>query len=359
MGRTFLNDIHSKISEIKKSKKTVVFSIASTKKKEDKAYLAPIRINKDFVLFGCLIFDQDILLPLLNIIDGIVDIILVDSEKNIPLSITDYNDNKTEHYKTIGYVKTGNLSKICFHHVVHSKLFEFKPNDLTVNATWVFLSQRLHFLSGKKISILGAGNIGSKLALKLVECGAEVHLYRRDAYKGYQITHGLNLIKSENTVAEIQFHQEIIEASFMADVLIGATDGYPIIDDDIIKSVSQNCLIVDLGKNNLTKEAIKIASQHSLEVYRTDVTPSLEGYVYELLKMNNILEVSYGIRKLDYCNIVGGGYFGGDGDIVVDNIYNPKQIIGMCGGDGLLKKELCSDEQKKINKLKKEFNIDL
>ena len=205
----FLDSVRSRILKVKEYDITIVFSIASTKKQEDEAYMMPIRINKDFCLTGCLIFDQDTILSILDIVDGVADIILIDSETKIPLYVANGN-NSLENNKTVGYVKTGNLSKICFHHVNYSKLFEFKPNDLTVNAAWTFISQRLKFLSGKRISILGAGNIGSKLALKLVECGAEVHLYRRDSYKGYQITHGLNMIKPDSTVANIQYHQDIV-----------------------------------------------------------------------------------------------------------------------------------------------------
>lgn len=359
MESIFLTEVVSKITEIKALNTKTIFSIATTTKQENKSYLTPVRVSNDFCLTGCVIFDQKVLLHLLQKIDGMVDVILVDSEKKIPLRIFNEIEGVAERHETVGYVETGNLSRICFQHIKKSKIFEFKPNDLTVNATWCFLSQRLHFLSGKKICILGAGNIGSKLALKLVECGAEVHLYRRDSYKGYHVTQGLNLIKPENTVANVQFHQNIIQASFRSDVLIGASSGYPIIDATVINSVKMNCLIVDLGKNNLTEGAIKIAAQHSMEIYRTDVTPALEGYIYEVLKMQDILENSYGKKDLGFCNIVGGGFFGGIGDIVVDQIHNPTHVIGVSEGNGSLKKELNNEDQSNIQQLKKEFNIDV
>ena len=229
---------------------------------------------------------------------------------------------------------------------------------MTVNATWSFLSHRLGFLSGKKISILGAGNIGSKLALKLVECGAEVHLHRRDFYKGHHIVYGLNLIKPEGTIANIHFHQNIMQASFLSDVLIGASNGHQIIGSDIVNSVKKDCLIVDLGKNNLTKNAIKIAAQHSIEIYRTDVTPAIESYVYEVLKMQDILENSYGKKDLGFCNIVSGGFFGSLGDIVVDQINDPRRVIGVAQGDGSLKIILNNEDQSNIDKLKKEYDIE-
>ncbi len=358
MSNKFLDQIDARISEIQSLNKRIIFSIATTAKLEKSPYLTPIRINSDFCFTGCVLFGQAILIPLLEKIDGLVDIILVDTEKKIPLRITDDSAKTLESHETVGYVETGNLSKICFQKVKKSKIFEFKPNDLTVNATWSFLSQRLHFLSGKKITILGAGNIGSKLALKLVECGAEVRLYRRDIYKGHHISQGLNMIKPESTVANIQYHQDIIQASFMADVLIGTTSGVPIIDADVVSCVKKSCLIVDLGKNNLTEEAIHIAMQFSMEIYRTDVTASLEAFIFEVLKIQDILENSYGKKDLGYCTLVGGGYFGEKGDVIVNHMDKPTQVVGVSNGDGSLKKTLTSEDQQIVDRLKKEYEIE-
>jgi hypothetical protein len=352
---TFINSVLERILELKSFEKKTVFSISTTAKQEESAYLTPVRICKDFILAGCIIFDQKDLFSLLGKIDGKVDIILSDSEKTIPFHANELN---YELVKKPGQLGEATISSICFQTIKKSKVFEFKPNDLTVNATWSFLSQRFRFLSGKRISILGAGNIGSKLALKLVECGAEIHLYRRDAHKGNKIVHGLNLIKPESIIVNIQFHSDPMQASFMSDVLIGATSGYPIIDENIINNVKKNCLVVDLGKNNLTKNAIKIATQNSMEIYRSDVTPAIESYAYEVLKMQDILENSYGKKDLGFCNIVSGGFFGSLGDVVVDQINNPQRAIGIAQGNGSLKTTLNSKDQSNIDRLKREYYIE-
>ena len=354
MDNNFINKVLSRILEIKSLDKKTIFSISTTAKQEENAYLTPVRICKDFILAGCIIFDQKNLTSLLEKIDSEVDIILADSEKGIPLHVGGSNYKLDKEVSQLG-IET--ISNICFQHIKKSQIFEFKPNDLTVNAMWSFLSQRLNFLSEKRISILGAGNIGSKLALKLVECGAEIHLYRRDAYKGNKIVNGLNLIKPENVVVNIQFHSDPMQASLMSDVLIGTASGYPVIDENIINNVKKSCLVVDLGKNNLTRNAIKIATQNSMEIYRADVTPAIEAYIYEALKMEDILENSYGKKDLGFCNIVGGGFFGNFGDIVVDRVNNSQNVIGVCQGNGLLKDKLTNKDQNNINKFKRRFKI--
>lgn len=349
----FLKNLSSRVDEMNSYNKKTVFTIASTAKQDDESYLTPIRINEHFIISGCVIFGHNDILSIINLVDGKFDIILVDSEKKIPIRFN--NNESLNNSQTIGKIETGSISKICFKNIKNSKVFEFKPNDLTVNAAWLFLSQRLNFLSGRRISILGAGNIGSKLALKLVESGSDVHLYRRDDYKGFSISHGLNLIKPINTVSSVQFHQSAIQAAFMSDVVIGASSGSQIINEDIINCVKKDCIVFDLGKNNLSKGAINLARNNSLEIYRADVTPAIEAYVYEVIKMQDILNNSYGIKDLGFCNIVGGGYFGENGDIVVDNISDPKRIIGVSDGNGNIKKRLNSEDDYNMMKILKEF----
>ena len=166
----FFEKLKENVKILKSEQINTVFTIATTSKQESNPYLTPIRKNDFFIACGCVIFDQSILKKILKIIDGSIDLIFVDSEKKIPVRIG----------QKIDVSKNSNLFQICFQKIHKSKVFEYKPSDITVNATWSFLSQRLNYLSGKKISILGSGNIGSKLALKLVESNAMVSIFRRN-----------------------------------------------------------------------------------------------------------------------------------------------------------------------------------
>ena len=334
MNNDFQDKISSRILDMQSFSKKAIFSVSTTAKIEKQPYMTPIRNCNDFVLSGCVVFSEYDLNHLLEKIDGIFDIILVDGEKTIP----------TENNKRV------NLSKKCFEKLKKSKVSEYKPNDLTVNATWCFLNHRFKILREKRISIVGAGNIGSKLALKLVECGAEVHLHRRNYEKGSQIVQGLNLIKPESIDSKIYFHENKKKLYVGSDILIGTSNGHPVIDAEAIKSVKKNCLIVDLGKNNLTAEALKIATQNSLEIYRTDISVSIIAHVHETISMQNNIDNSYGRKDLGFCKIVSGGYFGIYGDIVVDSINNPTQIWGVAKGNGAFKKKL---NMKDISKIKK------
>ena len=180
----------------------------------------------------------------------------------------------------------------------------------------------------------------------------------RNIDKGNLIVNGLNLIKPECVTTKIQLYSDAVQASSMADVLVGASNGSPIIDEKIVKNLRRDCLIVDLGKNNLTANAIKIATECSMNIFRTDVTPAIESFVYELLKTQDIFKRSYGKKDLGFCNIVGGGYFGRHGDIVVDSIDNPIRVLGVAEGNGLLKQVLNAADKDNIKRLKKSLIIE-
>ena len=346
------------IKKARSAKKLIVFTVASTGKQESDPYMTPLREYDDFCVMGCVIFNQTLLLELISSIDSLVDMVLVDAEKKVPLLQSADICQNSSSVSTIGNFETGNFSKICFANFKAAKVFEYKPNDLSVNAAWMFLSQKLKSFTGKKISILGVGNIGSKLALKLVECGADVHVYSRDYFKTHLITQALNLIKPVGTIASITCHREILPTAFMSDVLVGATNGVPIISSEIISSVKKSCLIMDLGKNNLTESAISFVKESGLEICRTDVTSSLETFVTETLSLNDALENNYGERTVSGRVLVSGGFFGQSGAIIVDSVRSPTQIFGVADGFGSLKKELTESDNENIRFLSSYFDFE-
>lgn len=354
MYEDFFKKISFRLLEMKSFERATIFSIASTAKKEAKPYLTPMRITQDFILSGCVVFSQEQILDLLKKIDGKIDFVLADAEKKI-LSCSaepDYTlikTNERDDSKTI--------SNISREYLLRTKVYEFKPNDLTVNAAWSFLSQRLDSISNSRVIIIGAGNIGSKLALKLAECGADVKISRRNTAKAGFITKGLNLIKPENTGSKISISSDIISDASDANVLIGTSDGVPVINKKLVQKLKPDCLIVDLGKNTLTRGAVDQAFKSSMSLYRTDVTPALEAFVYELLRTREILKYTCGRKDMGFFNIVGGGFFGSAGDVVVDCITRPTQIFGVAKGNGVMKQVLDTSDLANIKWLKKRLGI--
>ena len=140
---SFIQKVSSLIEDLSAQPVSRIFTIATTSKGEEDPYLTPLRVTRDFAVAGCVIFKQECLLQIIELVDGAVDIVLVDTEKKIPLSINTQEqlDNDSIYLKrnTIGPVETGNLSKICFQKISKSETFEFKPNDLTVNLSLIHI----------------------------------------------------------------------------------------------------------------------------------------------------------------------------------------------------------------------------
>ena len=92
----FLDAVSSRLIELKDFSKTSVFTVSTTAKKENSAYLSPIRVCENFVLTGCVIFNQKDLDCLMGKLDGSVDIILTDSENPLPASLPELNESKVK-----------------------------------------------------------------------------------------------------------------------------------------------------------------------------------------------------------------------------------------------------------------------
>ena len=240
-----INDIVKKIKVIgKKEGKKTVFLIGNTIKGEDgKFYLTPIRNYAQVVLSGVIVYSEEIAKKIAKEVDGLVDYIFVDAEKKI-----------SDNHSITG--EPGNIERAVKEVIKKSVFISYKSNDLTVDAADAFISEYfskdIRHIGGKKIAIIGVGNIGSKLAQKLVERGANVSLYRRNRDKLNLIVKQINTTKSKYTVAQASSALSVNEACKDADILIGATDGIPVIDNSIINNLNQNKedYIVDYEKKN-------------------------------------------------------------------------------------------------------------
>jgi len=338
------------ISDIsKKNKKKTAFLIGNTSKSNNKKfYLTPIREFNKIILFGAIIYNEKIALQISKIVDGKVDYVFVDSEKKIKKS-------------NIHIGEAANIERTVRENISKSNLMTYKGNDLTVEALDLLISNKsrneIKGLGSKKISILGAGNLGSKIALKLVERGAKVLIYRRNLKKLRLLTKALNIIKPDSTIEKISYSNNIYKVVKNADVIIGSTDGIPIIDKKMLLNSKKNVFVVDVGKGTVKKEAIKYAIEKNITIFRLDITAALAGMIESNIYFNNLLEKSIGYRVINGQKIVSGGLLAEENDVVVDNINNPKKIYGLSDGMGDIKNSISRKDNQRIKKIKLFFKI--
>ena len=334
----------------KKKKLLTGFVISNTSKKfNGKYFTTPIRETKNILFSGVIIYSDKILSKIIKKIDGKVDYIIIDAEKKISAVFS--KDGVTKDGVT------ANIERTSKELIKKSKIFIFKANDLTLDAIDTFISQMtskdIRGLGNKKVTILGAGNLGSKLALRMVERGANVTIMRRNIKKMRIIVNALNLIKPKYTNSKIQGSSNKYEASKKSDILICTNTGEQIVDTKIISYLKSNSIILDAGKGTIGKEALKSAIKKNIKVFRVDVSAAFHGLMSTLLETERILENTLGRKIINDISFVSGGLLAQKNEVVVDDINRPRFFYGIGDGNGdfLRNINFTKKNYKKIKKL--------
>jgi len=341
-----------------------IFTISTTVKMRENGhpFLTPMRRIIHGFIGGSVVFSQTQSVLLCKRIDGMVDQIFVDAEKKIAITLG-ADENALRHFgleppsrKNYArvHVEMGNLSGACEQYIKKSHFQEYKPNDVTVESVWHFLSNRYRTLSGKRVAIIGSGNIGFKLALKLVESGSHVELVRRDLWRGTLMADVINIVKPKSTIAIAHYNSNSLQSSLFCDVLIGCTDGMPAITWKMIQSMKPDGIVIDVAKGSVYKDAVQKAVEHGIPIIRCDITSAIDGLIATIRRTQIIMEQEMGRLEIEKgIFIVSGGFLGLTGDIVVDNYRSPHRIIGVADGMGDLKKYLSEKDQHNITVVKK------
>ncbi len=343
-----LNCIHKNIDIIRKGSegRPSFYVISSTAKISPgyNAYCTPNRFFNCFESAGCIVFSRKQAEEIAAFVDGMVDYVLVDAEKSVLTDIAE-PASRVPLVKIIeGLI---NKSKLCF----------FKPNDITADAVWHFSVNILGSLINKKVAIAGAGNVGSKVALKFLESGCHVSIYRRNIETAKYIARALSMLNSL-AYGTIEAGGNPVEICENADIIVGATPGVPVIDVECIKSASAHPLCIDTGKDSFCPSAIEYASSRNIEVFRTDITATLEGVISSILREELISKLHRGRKLIDGVPVVSGGVLGRAGDIIVDSLLKPCHIYGVADGCGDLKQNLDEKDEKSLSILIKHIEKD-
>lgn len=308
------------------------------------SFFTPIRFFSQTVIAGVIAYTEKDVIDICKAIDSKVDYIFVDAEKKI-----------SGEYSCHGGI--ANIERSARDNIKESTFFPYKGNDLTVESIDLLLSclykKSQRGLGNVNVAIIGGGNLGSKLALKLVERGANVTLTRRNRKKLIKIVEALNIIKPEYTQATINYTTDNIIASKGVDILIGSSNGESVITLEMAKLVAKNATILDAGKGSLSHEALEYFAKNKVAVFRVDITSSLAGMIESQLHLRDVFLSKLGRKNFYGIDIVSGGLIGYFGEVVVDNINDPKIIYGVANGDGMFKKDLQKKDILSLEKLEK------
>jgi hypothetical protein len=334
------------IERAKKKKKISCFFIGNTKKLENvNYYITPIRENERFIFSSCIVFNNNTAKKIAKIVDGKVDYILVDTEKKI----------KTKKNKLLGLT---NIERSVKESIKKSKLRVYKANDLSVFSAETLINN--YFLKdkrgvgGKKVLIIGLGNIGFKISLKLVENGANVFLFRRNQNKLLNLKNAINNIKPSATISKALLLKKAPKNFKNFDIIVGSSDQSEIINYTQVKGVRKKTLVIDIGKGNFSEDAIRYLIQNRVNIFRLDVTSSYFSYLDNLLYTEKIYDKKNYILNKNSITFVSTGILGQKNDVIVDDVNHPKLIYGICDGKG---KFIQIDNLKKKNEIMKIYKL--
>lgn len=235
------------------------------------------------------------------------------------------------------------------------KLYTFKNNDLTADAAFSLLMVFFKILYKKRILIVGSGNIGSKLALKLIESGVDVFIINSSKKSSHKISESLNIIKSKNAKNDV-IPITVDKIPSKLDCIIGFTRGTPVITLDMINKMrGKSGLILDGGTGTISREVIEESNLLNLNIMKLDTRMAFASHIELLIKSEELLKKIAGKKNFQKISIVAGGVIGKLGNIVVDNISNPTKIIGVADGNGRLLQNT-KDYEENISEIKKLLN---
>ncbi|MEK3883312.1 NAD(P)-binding domain-containing protein [Paenibacillus sp. PL2-23] len=275
--------------------------------------IAPVRESREFVSCSLIIGTAEQLKEICLFADGKADYIFIDAEGKTP-------------------------DAACFvtlarSIVLRSTVRTYKGNDITALACDLLISSIIPDVSSLKAAVLGAGNLGSKAALALAERGARVSICRRDD-KATLLAEALNSMLSKHSQGRIIAASSLAEAADGAHIVIGFTQGLPVITAEMMGSLPAGALIIDGGIGTLYEEAVQEANQRGHFVYRLDVRIAFAHIVNSILSTEQFLAHTAGRVCRDGSFYVAGGVIGMKGDIVVDSLQALHSVIGVADGKG-------------------------
>lgn len=203
-----------------------------------------------------------------------------------------------------------------------------KANDATTAALVSFINNA--YPAFNHLAVIGAGNIGVKTTLALVEGKRAVSLVSRNVSKAEMIKSGLvcfghfspKLFRTKDTVKKVFTTCELI-------ILCGP--GSNIVDETHLKNVSKKLkVIIDVGGNGLSSNIIPILLKNNIQIYSFDSTPGVLAEI-ECAVSTTLRYKKNSKRKK---GIVPVGMLGLQGDIITDFSCSPPKEIGVADGKG-------------------------
>jgi len=255
--------------------------------------------------------DKNEIIQLIKKIDGVVDFIVIDDEKK-----------NRDLYNIVNEIKE--ITK-------KSTVLTYKGNRVWVQSIENMISCLCSNLYEVKVGIVGINEISIALAISLSERGARVFLY--DSKVDERMIIGANKVKILNTPFEVEKIKDKNEFSENLNLLIGFNREEKI-DMQMIENMSKNGIIIDAIFDSIKPDALLYAQNQNMRIFKVDGKAAMAGEMTTVLRTNSMLKDS-GESYIGDIRIATPTFIGRKGDIIVDSILKPTEVIGIADGKGL------------------------
>ena len=325
MLKNFNNNLKENAKVLFKTrKKYKIVSIATAANiNNPPIYFASYRESENTITLPIIINNLEYIQDIILFFDYKIDFFLIGTESN---------------YKIINFLeKCGRL-------IQNSKILYFKPNDLTVDTVKNYFLQNK--IINKNILICGLGNIGTKLALTLVEMSNHIYLKSSNVEKMRIIADTLNIVSKSDRIIKTWGVNNI-----SVDYIIGTSAGVPVITKKDIDCLSDAGRIIDVGNGTISQDAlekalgrgIRIRCVNFIEEYRTFI----ERAILPCDSDSDTDKITVGNNTF-----IKVGMIGRENDILVNDPADIKKIYGICNGKGdLLYGDQIDEKLKEIKRV--------
>ena len=322
-----LKNVFSNLLEAYDEYDSIILSISfSNEEGKRNSYFGGIRFIKKNIILSIINVSQS---ELRNWRDTLkefnIEYIFIDIEKKLPFefSLNPENEKTNIEYSNIYAEATKSLK--------FAKIIPWSSTEMTSRAAIKVLREELgNNLSGNEISIIGLGAIGFQLSLSLIREGVKISCFTRNYTKGLIKANSINTIKSEYTLASFNLYQSLKTTILSSSVLLECSSSINAINKTYIDDFQIHKLILDIGKQAFTRDFIEGISIFDIKFKRLDISNTLCEFICsEIYPFNIYKSKPAKVTLKSNINLISGGWKGLPGDIVVDDAYAPRFVLGV------------------------------
>lgn len=119
--------------------------------------------------------------------------------------------------------------------------------------------------------------------------------------------------------------------------------------------LGQGAYVLDAGIGALLPEAVEEAQRRGALLLRVNIWPALTGCLSAAHESLLQTREALGWETLAGVPIVAGGAMGRRGDVIVDSVFHPTRVIGVCDGKGGVSFNFGPEEAERVRRVREEI----